>query len=55
MAAGMFEVVFPLVPGDSGGSSLVSMMKAPGHRYGEDAPKPGRPNGSSVRGALAKR
>ena len=34
MAAAMFEAVFPLVPGDSGGSVLVSMMKAPDHQVG---------------------
>ena len=55
MPVGMFEVVFPLAPGDSGGPALVSMMKAPDLGYGSDTPELGRLNRSSVRGVLPKR
>ena len=54
-AAGMFEAVFPLVPGDSGGSALVSMTKAPDHRYGDDAPELEMHNGSSDRRVIPRR
>jgi hypothetical protein len=55
MLAPVFEATHSLAPGSSGGSSLVSMMKAPDHWYGDDAPELGRLNGSSVRGVLPKR